>query len=154
VAKVLDFGLVKDTTLRSDGHAREEGVVGTLAFMAPEQRSDEPGLDHRADLFAAGAVAYYLLTARLPFADEHGVRPLVAPGPDWPIPPSRHRPDVPADLERVILRCLAEDPADRYPDAESLRDALAACAAAGEWDSRKAMQWWQRIEFKSQEPYT
>ena len=50
----------------------------------------------------------------------------MAPGPDWPIPPSTYRPDVPADLERVILRCLAEDPADRYPDAESLRDALAA----------------------------
>jgi serine/threonine-protein kinase len=86
-----------------------------------------------------GAVAYYLLTARLPFADENGLRPLVAPSPDWPVPPSTYRPDVPADLERVVLRCLAEDPADRYPDAESLRDALAACASAREWDARKAM---------------
>ena len=129
-------------------------MVGTLAFMAPEQRSGEPGLDHRADLFAVGAVAYYLLTARLPFTDENGLRPLVAPGPEWPIPPSTYRPDVPADLERVVLRCLAEDPADRYPDAESLRDALAACASASEWDARKAMQWWQRIEFECQKPYT
>ena len=121
-------------------------MVGTLAFMAPEQRSGEPGLDHRADLFAVGAVAYYLLTAHLPFTDENGFRPLVAPSPDWPIPPSRYRPDVPADLERVVLRCLAEDPADRYPDAESLRDALAACASASEWDARKAMQWWRGLE--------
>ena len=82
VAKVLDFGLVKDTTLRSGGRGGEEGVVGTLAFMAPEQRSGEPGLDHRADLFAVGAVAYYLLTARLPFTDKNGLRPLVAPGPE------------------------------------------------------------------------
>lgn len=154
VAKVLDFGLVKDTTLRSGGRAQDGRVVGTLAFMAPEQRSGEPGLDHRADLFAVGAVAYYLLTARLPFADENGLRPLVAPSPDWPVPPSTYRPDVPADLERVVLRCLAEDPADRYPDAESLRDALAACASAREWDARKAMQWWRRIEFECQKPYT
>jgi len=154
VAKVLDFGLVKDTTLGSAGDVREGEVVGTLAFMAPEQRSGEPGLDHRADLFAVGAVAYYLLTARLPYTDENGLRPLVAPSRDWPIPPSRYRPDVPADLERVVLRCLVADPADRYPDAESLRDALAACAAASEWDARKAMQWWQRIEFESQKPYT
>ena len=93
-----------------------------------------------------GAVAYYLLTARLPFTDDKGLRPLVAPSSDWPIPPSRHRPDVPADLERVILRCLAEDPADRYPDAECLRNALAACASASEWDAPKAMKWWQAIE--------
>ena len=146
VAKVLDFGLVKDTTLKSGGRGGEEGVVGTLAFMAPEQRSGEPGLDHRADLFAVGAVAYYLLTAHLPFTDENGFRPLLAPSPDRPIPPSRHRPDVPADLERVVLHCLAEDPADRYPDAESLRDALAACASASEWDARKAMQWWRGLE--------
>ncbi len=154
VAKVLDFGLVKDTTLGSAGRVAEGQVVGTLAFMAPEQRSGEPGLDHHADLFSVGAVTYYLLTARLPFTDEHGLRPLVAPGPEWPNPPSTYRPDVPADLERVVLRCLAEDPADRYPDAGSLRDALAACASASEWDARKAMQWWQGIEFECQEAYS
>jgi serine/threonine-protein kinase len=143
VAKILDFGLVKDTTLGSGGRALEEEVVGTLAFMAPEQRSGEPGLDHRADLFAVGAVVYYLLTARLPYTDENGLRPLVAPGRDWPVPPSMHCSEVPADLERVVLRCLAEDPADRYPDAESLRKALAACAAASEWDVQEAMEWWR-----------
>ena len=95
VAKVLDFGLVKDTTLASAGLVPEEEAVGTLSYIAPEQRSHEPELDHRADLFAACAVAYSLLTACLASADEHGVRPLVAPGPAWAIPPSRHRPYAP-----------------------------------------------------------
>jgi serine/threonine protein kinase len=134
---------VKDVSLELAGRGRAGEVVGTLAFMAPEQRSGEPGLDHRADLFAVGAVAYYLLTARLPYTDENGLRPVVAPGRDWPIPPSMHCSEVPADLERVVLRCLAEDPADRYPDAESLRKALAACAAANEWDVQGAMEWWR-----------
>jgi serine/threonine-protein kinase len=121
-------------------------VVGTLSFMAPEQWAGRTALDHRADLFALGAVAYYLLTAHLPFADENGFRALAAPYPSRPVPPSTHRPGVPRDLERIVLRCLEHDPADRYPDACSLRHALAGCAAAGEWDLGAAMQWWQGIE--------
>ena len=58
-------------------------------------------------------------------------------------PPSRHRPGLPADLERVVLRCLAKSPADRYPDADALDRDLAACAAATEWDFARAADWWR-----------
>ena len=154
VAKVLDFGLVKDTTLRSGGRAQDGGVVGTLAFMAPEQRSGEPGLDHRADLFAVGAVAYYLLTARLPFADENGLRPLVAPSPDGR---SRPRRTVPTSLRtwsgwscvawRRTLRTVT-------PMPRACGTPWRPAQSAREWDARKAMQWWRRIEFECQKPYT
>ncbi len=142
VAKVLDFGLVMDSRATDESRDREEGVVGTLSFMAPEQRANAPGIDHRADLFAVGAVAYFLLTGRLPFADANGFRPVSTSAANPLVPPSRHEPGIPADLERVILQCLAPAPADRYPDAERLRDALASCEAAGGWDHRQASQWW------------
>jgi serine/threonine-protein kinase len=145
VAKVLDFGLVKDTTPGSAGPVREYGVVGTLAFMAPEQRSDAARIDRRADLFGMGAVAYFLLTARLPFAGADGFRLMMTPTSGPLIPPSTRRPGVPADLERVVLRCLAKDPEDRYADAECVRDALAACASAGAWDARRAADWWRSV---------
>jgi hypothetical protein len=61
-------------------------------------------------------------------------------------PPSRDRSDLPEDLERVVLQCLAKDPTERFPDAESLERALAACACAGEWDQERAAEWWQDIE--------
>ena len=61
-------------------------------------------------------------------------------------PPSRHRPGLPGDLEQVVLRCLGKEPADRYPDAEALGRALAACAAAGEWGARQAALWWPGVE--------
>lgn len=144
VAKILDFGLVKDTALPSARRGRGDGVVGTLSFMAPEQRAGDPALDHRADLFALGAVAYYALTARVPFADADGFRP-VAASPGRPVRPSSHRPGVPDDLERIILRCLEASPNDRYPDAEGLRAALMACTAAAEWGSDEAIAWWQEI---------
>ena len=58
-------------------------------------------------------------------------------------PPRAVRPDVPADLERVVLRCLAKRPADRYPSSEALGEALAACACAGEWGPHRAEVWWE-----------
>ena len=66
---------------------------------------------------------------------------LIAAARDPVEPPSRHRPGLPADLERVVLRCLAKSPADRYPDAEALERDLAACAAASEWDFARAAEW-------------
>jgi len=118
-------------------------VIGTPLYAAPEQAMASAALDHRADLYALGAVAYYLLTGRPPFEGDSVLGVLMAHARDPVVPPSRHRPDVPGDLEQVVLRCLAKAPIDRFPDAEALRQALADCAASNEWDGRRAATWWQ-----------
>jgi serine/threonine-protein kinase len=68
---------------------------------------------------------------------------MIAHARDEVVPPSQHHADIPADLECVILRCLAKKPEDRFPDVESLEQALADCAAADRWTQRDATHWWQ-----------
>jgi serine/threonine protein kinase len=79
-----------------------------------------------------GGVAYYLLTGWPPFDGERGIGVMIAHARDPVIPPSRDRAEVPEDLERAVLRCLAKAPAERFPDAQSLEHALAACASLGD----------------------
>ena len=88
----------------------------------------------------------YLLTGRTPFQGNDGLALLIAHARDPVVPPSRARPGIPEDLERVVLRCLAKAPADRFPDAESLGCALRACACAGDWDQERAARWWRYAE--------
>ena len=114
--------------------------------MAPEQVLGLPTLDHRIDLYALGCVAYTLLTGRPPFDEGSGVAVMVAHAKTPVDPPSRHRPGLPDDLERVVLRCLEKNPDDRYPDAIALERALAACASASEWDDAAAERWWHDFE--------
>ena len=105
--------------------------------MAPEQVQDAPGLDHRCDLYALGCVAYELLTGHALFEAEDVNGMLAAQVRNPVVPPSRHRPDLPDDLERVVLRLLAKDPADRYPDAASVALALASCATPAPGTTRR-----------------
>jgi tRNA A-37 threonylcarbamoyl transferase component Bud32 len=143
VAKVLDFGLVKLThdtaapTLSAD-----LTISGTPSYMAPEQATASRDLDARADIYALGAVAYFALTGRPPFGGETAFAIMMAHARDAVVPPSQLRPDVPTDLEGVVLICLAKAPEDRYTDVRALSRALAACADAGSWDSDRAEAWW------------
>ena len=133
VAKLLDFGLVLPRAGSTSPHLTGEGqVLGTPLFMAPEQvMSGGRVVDVRSDLYALGAVAYYLLTGRPPFEGEDGIGVMIAHARDPVVPPSQVRADLPEDLERVVLRCLAKDPAERFEDAESLDGAMGACVCAG-----------------------
>ena len=114
--KLLDFGLVQEVIGPAPAsRGRERAVSGTPAFMAPEQVLNDRPLDHRCDLYALGGVAYQLLTGRPPFDGESPTQVMNSHVRDPVVPLSNIRPEVGSDLERVVLRCLAKAPEDRFP---------------------------------------
>jgi serine/threonine-protein kinase len=144
VAKLLDFGLVRPAAAARAANLSGEGrILGTPLFMSPEQATGGWELDERSDIYSLGAVAYYVLTGRPPFDEGGGIGVLIAHARDPVVPLSRVRPGIPEDLERVVLRCLAKDPAERFPDAERLQRALSDCGCSGEWDVTQAARWWR-----------
>ncbi len=147
VAKLFDFGLVLPVSRIGPPHESGEGrIFGTPLFMSPEQATGERAIDGRSDIYSLGAVAYYLLTGRPPFDGASGIGLLIAHAHDPVVPPSHIQTGIPEDLERVVLRCLAKDAADRYPDAQALERALGDCACAADWDHDLAARWWRESE--------
>src|SRR5262249_53580517 len=142
VAKLLDFGLVLPPAGDTDGEklTQDNTVAGTPAYLSPEQAGGQEAVDARSDIYSVGALAYFLLTGLPPFAGRRGMKLIPAHLYEAPEPLSGRRPDVPADLEAVILACLAKDPSARFPDAQSLNAALSSCGAAGQWTERDAAQ--------------
>ena len=120
-AKLTDFGLAR---LEGSGETtRTGGVVGTLAYMSPEQAQ---GLqtDQRTDIWSVGCVIYEMLTGHAPFSPSRGQADLYALLHSDPRPVTAFRPDAPRRLVAVVDRCLQKDPRRRYPDATSLLDDL------------------------------
>jgi serine/threonine-protein kinase len=144
VVKLLDFGLVRTAESAGlSGSLTEYGrVMGTPLYMSPEQARGWPA-DARSDIYSLGAVAYFLLTGQPPFVRDSSMDVLAAHLVDPVAPPSTLRPDVSPDLQEVVLRCLEKDPARRFPNADSLDQALAECAAAGRWTQASAAAWWR-----------
>ncbi len=143
--KVLDFGLVKGEF----GDARDrtkltapEITTGTPAYMSPELARAED-VDGRADIYALGCVANWLLTGRLVFEADVPMKMMVAHIRDTPIPPSR-RSEFPISrsLDEVILACLEKDPERRPQTAAELAQRLAECEVDEPWDSGMAIDWW------------
>jgi tRNA A-37 threonylcarbamoyl transferase component Bud32 len=146
VAKLLDFGLVKSME-NVDARLTQEGFVqGTPAFMSPEQAAGSAGTDGRADIYSLGAVAYFLLTGRPPFANRTAMQVMAAHMYEHPAPVTAHRPEVELLLEAAVMRCLAKKPGDRFPDAESLAQTLASCEGSGRWTQNDAAAWWRNVE--------
>jgi eukaryotic-like serine/threonine-protein kinase len=144
VAKLLDFGLVRAAATVGAPHLSDEGqILGTPLFMSPEQAMGHHELDERSDIYSLGSVAYYLLTGRPPFADLGAIGVMIAHARDPVVPVSQVNPAIPGDLERVVMRCLAKDPVDRFADAATLEQALGACGCAVDWDHDRAAWWWQ-----------
>lgn len=127
--KVLDFGIAK---LRDDEHAASVtsvgAIVGTPNYLAPEQARGRD-VDARADLYAAGAVLFELLTGRPPFVAPNPMAVVNAHLHDPPPPLKDHAPESTSAMAEVIRRALEKDPADRYQSADQMREAL---LAAGE----------------------
>ncbi len=116
VAKLLDFGLVKPTKDEESPVLTREGMVtGSPLYMAPEQVTRTYAPDARTDIYAMGGIAYFLLTGRPPFASSDSMAVMVAHARDPVVPPSQYRADVPADLEKVVLRCLEKNPKRSIP---------------------------------------
>ncbi|HEY7158909.1 MAG TPA: serine/threonine-protein kinase, partial [Gemmataceae bacterium] len=145
VAKLLDFGLVQETRFgKDDERITQLGtIIGSPPYMSPEQAAGKTALDPRSDIYSLGAVAYFLLTGQAPFVRETAMMTLMAHAYEPVVPPAKVRPEVPSDLEVVVLRCLAKEPEQRFPDAHSLEQALAACEAADEWTDEQAACWWR-----------
>jgi serine/threonine-protein kinase len=142
--KVLDFGLAKNNADPPTSVTGHNVVLGTPLYISPEALKGAALVDGRSDIYSLGAVAYYMLTAEPVFAGRTAVEVCVQHLHSAPVAPSeRLGRAVPADLEAIVLRCLAKSPGDRYPTAAELERALAACAAAAEWSADRARAWWK-----------
>jgi serine/threonine-protein kinase len=143
-AKLLDFGLVQDLSADVDGQVSRAGtILGTPAYMSPEQAAGESAVDARGDVYGLGAVAFFALTGRPPFLGKTLGQLLAAHRSEPPPPLTNFRPDVPPDLSAVIARCLAKEPADRFPSAAAFDRALGECRCAADWSAERAAEWWQ-----------
>jgi hypothetical protein len=146
VAKLLDFGLVKTSGLSGDDAklTQEGSFTGSPAFMSPEQAAGKHELDARSDIYNVGAVAYFLITGQLLFERTSSLQMLHAHAYEPVVPIHQFQETAPADLQRVILRCLEKDPNRRYQDAASLDKAFAACDCASRWTWESAEDWWRQ----------
>jgi serine/threonine-protein kinase len=146
VAKLLDFGLVKTVGTEGDSVklTRDGAITGSPAFMSPEQAMGQQRVDARSDIYNVGAVAYYLITGKLPFDRESTLQMLHAQAYEPLVPTPEFTGAAAADLQQVILRCLEKDPDRRYQDAVTLEKALAACESAHLWTTERAEEWWRR----------
>jgi eukaryotic-like serine/threonine-protein kinase len=143
--KVLDFGIVgavHDTPGGNLLHTQGDTVRGTPAFIAPEQALGA-ALDGRADIYATGCVAYWLLTGQFVFSADTPMGLLLQHAQTPPTPPSARtdRP-IPPALDDLVLSCLAKDPAKRPQSARELSGRLAELEAANPWTQDRAREWW------------
>ena len=146
--KILDFGLVRSTVTGAEPQTQltAAGLVGgTPAYIAPEMVVDAERVDHAVDIYGLGCVAYYLLTGQLVFEGQSSMSILLEHVRSTPVPPSeRTELSIPADIEEVVLDCLAKNPTDRPRSAEELERRLLACELDRSWTPDRARDWWKR----------
>jgi serine/threonine-protein kinase len=147
VAKVVDYGLVKE--IANDTGASTQVVLGTPSYLSPEAVTDPSTLGPPADLYAVGAVGYFLLTGKKVFDGKTAVDVCIAHVTKQPTPPSQvGSATIDPVLEAIILKCLEKKPADRYASALDLRNALLAVPTA-DWSVAHARQWWRDYSARS-----
>jgi hypothetical protein len=139
---VLDFGLAKDVSDQDPKLSSTEDITGTPLYMPPESILDPKQVDARSDIYALGAVAYWLLTGTSPFTGRTIVEICAAHIHQPPEPPSRRLGrELPADLESVVMRCLAKEQQARPATALMLLESLRAVNDC-EWTSAQAASRW------------
>jgi len=144
VVKVVDFGLVKTFGQKMTESAACNNITGTPQYMAPEAISQPDTVDGRADLYGLGAVAYFLLTGQPVFQAASALEICSKHMLEAPMPPSQKLGKaLPADLEALVLACLAKDRRDRPASAAHLRASLLTCADADRNHLPAARTWWR-----------
>jgi serine/threonine protein kinase len=129
-AMVTDFGVAKAATDAARARDTSEGVtLGTPWYMAPEQIKSDPGIDHRADIYSFGVLAYELLAGRPPFTGE-GRQRFVAHLKGVPTLLTTYRSDLPSSLVELVMKCLEKNPDDRWQNADEIVQRLEAIASA------------------------
>lgn len=147
VAKICDFGLVKDLNATSDpALTHEKALTGTPLYMAPESIDTPHTVDARSDLYSLGALTHFLLTGEPVFRGKSVIEVCAAHLHDPAPAPSTRRRGIPAELDAIVLRCLEKQQAARFADALELRAAVRACQLLLEesWDAQRAEDWWAR----------
>jgi serine/threonine protein kinase len=148
--KVLDFGLVKVNGQLPAERTQtlitaEQRTTGTPAYMAPEIILGESTVDRRADVYALGCVAYFLLTGQLVFEGDTPMKMLLQHVEAKPIPPSqRTELPIPHELDDLVLACLQKDPNKRPQNAEVLFKMTCGCKSSDRWSSDLAKTWWHK----------
>jgi serine/threonine-protein kinase len=145
--KVLDFGLVKFKEPQLAGQSlltMENRASGTPAYMAPEIILGEADVDRRADVYALGCVAYFLLTGQLVFEADTPMKMLLQHVQTRPIPPSqRTELPIPPELDALVMSCLEKDPKKRPQSAEELLQFRWDCRTCERWTNSTARSWWE-----------
>lgn len=146
VTKVLDFGLVKSVDSRTEAtHTVSDAIIGTPRFMSPEQILDPPSVDARSDLYALGAVGYYLLTGGFVFEGDNPIEICahhLSAEPE--LPSSRVERAIEPDLEILIMQCLEKKRDDRPSSAVEIAERLQRIAVKP-WSQSDAARWWETV---------
>jgi DNA-binding NtrC family response regulator len=143
--KVLDFGVVSRQGREALAPLTEAGLVlGTPGFVAPELLTGRGVFDRRADIYALGCVAYWLLSGHTPYEDSNAVTTLTQkPEHSLGLPSGAFSERLPAGMDALVLDCLSRDPSLRPQTAEDLADRLDALPCEREWNQRRAREWWE-----------
>jgi DNA-binding NtrC family response regulator len=151
--KVVDFGVVSRHIGETRAHITTEGtVLGTPAFLAPELVASRT-FDGRADIYALGCVAFWLLTGRPPFEGSDAIAILMHHAKTAPVPPSTICEEaIPAEMDALVLECLAKEPSRRPASADVLWERLDRLSIADEWTQRHARTWWEMHEPEAIDP--
>jgi serine/threonine-protein kinase len=146
VVKVLDFGLVKmggPQAPAGEGLTVEGSLTGTPAYLPPEVALGAGPVDGRADIYALGCVAYWLLTGKPVFEGASAMQVVIDHVRTAPVPPSlRTGQPIPEALERIVLHCLEKDPARRPSSVVALSNQLQALGLESRWTEERAQAWW------------
>lgn len=124
-AMITDFGIARAASGTEGTRLTATGVsMGTPAYMSPEQCSGDRDIDGRSDLYSLGAVAYQMLVGQPPFSATSTPAVMMKHVTEPPVPPRSLRPDIPRDLEQIVLKLLAKNPADRFATGQDVVAAL------------------------------